>query len=906
MKTQDALTLKDVAVTLWQLGYTPIPLKADSKSPAIASWAEFHDCRPTLDEVQLMFENHVGNIGVILGRPHNEVCVLDVDDIELFLRTTGDLLDRLLSLPTPIVKTPKGFHIYFRYPSGVTFTVKRRLSDIGAELRGDRAYVVIPPSSVNGKTYQWLKDPATNPPIPLPAEVYTLFFAHQTPTETDNQRPSENGNLSPETIEAVKVVLSPYWTVGNRHNLSLYLAGWLAKEGYSLTEVETLLTTIAEASGDEEMRDRLRAVSDTFVKATNGGTIKGWDGLREILDQSVLNTLKALLGRKPSQNGNETLDRPSNPTTDLGNAERLAKKFGEILRFVPQWGWVYWDGRRWVRDVGNCVVTKFAEETVKEIYHEASEAGDPSERVKLAKWAIASESRHRISAMIELATALLHEDASKFDNDPYLLNCLNGVVNLRTGELLPHDPSFRITKLCPVVYDPDAKAPTWEKFLSDIFCGDQSLIDYIQRAVGYSATGDVCEDAFFICWGSGSNGKSTFINVISHVLGDYAKAIAPDALLRRNQQSDTHPTAIADLCGVRFGVAMETDEGRVLSAARVKMLTGRDTVKARFMRRDYFQFKPTHKLWLVTNHKPIVPDTTPAMWRRIHLIPFVAFFDEKTRDTKMTEKLLAEAEGILAWIVKGCLEWQKVGLNPPKVVREATREYQTENDKLQLWLEECCVPDPKAVTPFSDLYASYENWCRENDEEVVSKKAFANMLLEKGYKTVKTRINGKTVKAKVGLRLRDDADGQPPNDTDPSDAQPTDKPPDITPIADNPPIQGSLLDQMAETDDKWAEIRDLATQLFGDDADIAIQTISQVRYGVDPHQLDDDALQDFLLWLKAEKESEADLSLWKEMIELTKVKIGDTKEGESNGLPVSSSDVECGDANECYDNDYPF
>ncbi|MEM2567414.1 MAG: phage/plasmid primase, P4 family [Candidatus Bathyarchaeia archaeon] len=757
---------------LYDAGFTPIPLQPNDKRPVtveindkVWTWGEWATRRPSWDEVERVFTQAIAkygdiNIGLLCGRPHGDLIVLDIDDPDRF----RDFCNRKeLTLPkTPIVKTRKGYHVYFRYPDGLNVTRINRVSDIGVELRGDNHYVVAPPSVVDGKTYQFVSrnGELCDLSVPLADIPATLLDELMKPTPARTQPvPSTNGShLTPEAVATVKTLLSPHWTAGSRHDLSLYLAGWLAKEGYAYDEVEGLILEVADAAGDDEVKDRLQAVRDTYNKALNGNEVKGWQGLAEKLDNAVLAALRGLLSKKVQPNGDATFDRPEKPTTDLGNAERLVRLYGDRIKFVPQWGWLVWDGRRWVRDKGNVMVTKFAEETVKTIYQEAAEATDPNERVKLAKWAIASENRQRIYAMIELAAPMLRDEAENFDRDPYLLNCLNGVLDLRTGELKPHDPELRLTKLCPVNYDPDADAPTWLKFLSDIFCGDQDLVAYVQRALGYSLTGDVCEDVMFICWGSGSNGKTTLFKVVSEILGDYAKSIAPDALLRKSQQSDSHPTTIADLCGVRLAIAQETDEGRHLAAARVKGLTGRDKIKARFMRQDYFEFNPTHKIWLATNYKLVITDTTYAMWRRIQLIPFRAFFDETRRDKHMTEKLLAEREGILAWLVQGCLEWQKQGLNPPKVVREATEEYRSEMDKIQAYLEACCIYDPNAVTPFAELYDSYVSWCKENDEEPLGKRAFGNRLSEKGFEKVK--VKGE-IAGRRGLKLKDDGDDEP-------------------------------------------------------------------------------------------------------------------------------------------------
>jgi putative DNA primase/helicase len=275
----------------------------------------------------------------------------------------------------------------------------------------------------------------------------------------------------------------------------------------------------------------------------------------------------------------------------------------------------------------------------------------------------------------------------------------------------------------------------------------------MQRALGYSITGDTSEQVLFIAWGLGSNGKSTLFRTIQHILGDYARSVAKDALMKRNGKGDTHPTAIANLVGCRFALLQETEEGRQLDASAIKWVTGGDKITARFLYRDYFEFYPEFKVWLVTNYKPVVADTTYAFWRRLILIPFRAIFDERRRDREMPNKLWAERDGILTWLVQGCLRWQEDGLNPPKVIMEATKEYQTEMDALQQWLEDCCVADPKAETHFADLYASYTEWCKERDETPVSKRKFGERLSEKGYESVLIRdsVLGKPVKARKGV-----------------------------------------------------------------------------------------------------------------------------------------------------------
>ncbi|MEM2079750.1 MAG: phage/plasmid primase, P4 family [Nitrososphaerota archaeon] len=746
MTYQHENLVKDYAFAYHQLNFVVIPTIPQKKQPAV-EWGSFQLNRASWNEIERLFDEAIEKygdcgIGVICGKVSGLV-VLDVDDENKW----HEFCRKHNLNPEPssiVVKTPHGWHFYFRYPRDkqINRLAIRDDKEIIAELRGDNHFVVCPPTKMSDSEYIFVKDDPFTTPLPdIPDELFRAFVQ----SNSNHRR-----TLSDEVKQQIVDILTKYWDEGTRHDLTLGFAGFCARRGVSEGDVMDIVTRCVTKAGDRELKDRLRAVEDTYLRHAEGNDIVGLSLLEQIMTNDDLKSLIEIM--KPPTNGSVTVIKF--PPTDLGNAERLVEQYREQIAFVPSWGWLVWNGRRWVTDKSEAILTELAGKVVRSIYDEISSLGSKEERERLAKWAIASESEKRIASMLKLARAYCIANPDEFDANPNLLNCLNGVVNLETGELMSHNPSFKLTKLCPVEYHPDAEAPLWEKFLDDIFLGDRDLVSYIQRVLGYALTGEVVEEGFFICWGTGSNGKSTFFGVLLEILGDYAKTISSDAILRKSQQSDSHPTAIADLFGVRLAVVHETDEGKYLSAARVKMLTGRDIVKARFMHRDYFQFRPTHKIFLVTNYKPIIRDTTPAMWRRIHLIPFRAFFDEQTRDVRMMQKLLAEKEGILAWLVRGCLEWREKGLNPPAIVREATKQYRTEQDVIQSWLEENCVADPNAFTSFKELYDDYVNWCKENDEEPAGQRSFANRLSEKGFETKMVKIEGKVMKVRQGIRLK--------------------------------------------------------------------------------------------------------------------------------------------------------
>lgn len=297
-----------------------------------------------------------------------------------------------------------------------------------------------------------------------------------------------------------------------------------------------------------------------------------------------------------------------------------------------------------------------------------------------------------------------------------------------------------LTHHTPIAYDEKATAPTWLRFLDEVFSGDSDLIAFLQKAVGYSLTGDVREQCLFIGHGVGSNGKSVFLNILHKLLGSLSLQAAPDLLMADKQRR--HPTEQADLFGKRLVICQETEEGRRLKEVLVKQLTGGDTVRARRMHEDFWEFSPSWKIWLSTNHKPEIRGTDHAIWRRIRLIPFnVKFHDPgdgwPIKDLSMEEKLTAELPGILTWAVQGCLAWQRHGLQAPPAVKQATEGYRQEMDVLAAFLAECCVIQPHCQVSAADLYAAYTQWCERSGEFAEKQRKFGMCLTVRGFQRIK-------------------------------------------------------------------------------------------------------------------------------------------------------------------------
>ena len=443
--------------------------------------------------------------------------------------------------------------------------------------------------------------------------------------------------------------------------------------------------------------------------------------------------------------------------TDLGNAERLVEKHGADLRYCYAWEkWLVWDGRLWkVDDTGE--VERKAKETVRAIYAEAAHAEGGDTRKALANHAKSSEARSRIEAMISLARSEpgIAVTPEELDADPWALNVFNGTVDLRSGELREHRREDLITKIAPVEYHPDATAPAWKAFLERVLPSEE-LCAFVQRASGYSATGDTSEQCLFINHGTGANGKSTYQEAISAALGDYAMRAPTEMLLAK--RSGGVPNDVARLKGARCVSASETEEGRRLAESLVKDLTGQDTITARFMRAEFFDFKPTHKLWLSTNHKPEIRGTDTAIWRRIRLVPWSVTIPPTEQNKKLPATLRHELPGILAWIVRGCLEWQRRGLQAPDEVRKATGAYRAEMDVLAGFVAECCEVSEHQRAYARELYAAYKRWCDETGERIESQKKFGGRLKERGFlndrdsKTGRSMWSGLALNAEWTLR----------------------------------------------------------------------------------------------------------------------------------------------------------
>ena len=423
--------------------------------------------------------------------------------------------------------------------------------------------------------------------------------------------------------------------------------------------------------------------------------------------------------------------------TDLGNARRLVAMRGQdILYQLPDGPYLVWDGMRFTDDAGAVQLERMAQETIYAMHADAIYATeDETERRARIKHALASESRRAIASMVALVRSQpgISVRADQLDSDGSLLNVLNGTVELN-NEARVREPrrEDRITKLIPVNYKPDAQCAVWLAFLDRVLGGNRELIGFLRRFLGYSLTGRTNEQVIAIAHGGGANGKTTFLQAAKMILGDYGQSVPMDTFLV-NKHVDTARPDLARLRGARFVAAVESDSGRRFAEGLVKLVTGQDTIVARRLYREHFEFTPTFKVIIATNHRPVIRGTDEAIWRRIRLVPFTVTIPPNERDRELPDKLQAEREGILAWAIQGCLEWQRDGLGMPKDIEDATGAYRQDMDILGDFIKAHCTVNAQQSATAAALYESYITWAHKTGEKPMTQKAFGLALRERGF-----------------------------------------------------------------------------------------------------------------------------------------------------------------------------
>lgn len=595
------------------------------------------------------------NIGIRTGVASG-IMVLDIDPRNGGDETLERYIEQFGALPdSPTVSTGgNGRHFYYQFVSGTKSTP---LQD-GIDLKSEGGYVVAPPSlHASGTAYAWLV---------LPTNV-AIGEAPDWVAKEQRAKHREPFALREPLVE------------GHRHNDAVKTAGQLRRWGFNQDFIFQVLSDRSNQWYQPPLgSDELNAIAYSSQE---------WDGSPALVMGHELN--------------------------DAGNALRFVDQNSQVVRYLTTHGWVVYDDKRWImRDELN-IAQELAKRVVSHISDEIKPDTPQEQADALFKWQKASGNGQHIWTMMRLASSDSHIAAnfSDFDRDPWVINVLNGTVNLRSGKLDPHERESYISKVAPVVFDPKAKCPTWLAHLDLVMQGNKELIDYLQRLLGYCLTGVVTESVFPIFWGSGQNGKSTLLRAVRNIMGfEYATTAPPGFLMVKGREE--HPTEVAGLAGARLVAASETGRGAKLNVEQMKQLTGEDRLKARYMRMDYFEFPITFKIIYMTNHKPVVANTEIATWRRIKLIPFKAQILPYQRDPLIDEKLRYESSGIFNWLLEGCRWWQRDGMMEPKEVAAATRAYRKDSDSLGEFISEKLSFGEGKKISVTTMHKAYEAWAQ--------------------------------------------------------------------------------------------------------------------------------------------------------------------------------------------------
>ena len=571
------------------------------------------------------------------------------------------------------------------------------------------------------------------------------------------------------------------------HQPLAYAALWAADSGASeLTEPTFKQWMKTQHYGKQDIIGQLHLcaqVASDYVDANDWfdllsewqdaiGRIGGKDALNEYAEHtkrhgSDLESIHRLLTKMEGAGHraeaiNAILSTESYEPSDNGNARMFADIYGCDIRYIHEWKrWLVWNGKRWVDDTEGLLhrkVDHFIRQTMAEY---CGNINDHRKREDYFKHIAKSQNKYRIDGMLALAAEKLKISVNRLDADPWLFNVQNGTVDLTTGEIREHRRDDLLTKMADIKYDQTAECPTWRTFLHRIFADPSTgeprhdLIRFMQRSAGYALTGSVESQCFWILHGSGANGKTTFINALLHILGDYGLQGQQSLLLSDRNSQKSNSEDEASLFGVRFATCSETEQRQRLNEAKIKRLTGGNRIAAMRKYEHQITFDATHKIWMDCNHRPTMRGDDYAMRRRIMLVPFEVRIPQGEQDGQLQKKLEAEASGILNWMLEGLKAWRHDGLNPPNIVMDAVNAYACENDVLGQFLAEYTQDNDAGRIAQSDIYAKYKMWAEDNGlSHPLTKPRLFQELQERGYG--KAKIKG--VRVIKGIEWQDEDD----------------------------------------------------------------------------------------------------------------------------------------------------
>jgi P4 family phage/plasmid primase-like protien len=760
-------------------GLCCIPIQRGRKQ-ANGAWKCYQTDRPRVEELHEWFASGQHDIGLVCGQSSGNLYALDFESQPAYQDWAGKveaefphLLDQLA-----IATTPRGIHVLFRTmgprPSEKLAYVPAPEKDgeqedwqVMIESRGHGGYIVAPGSADERRG--WLHQVTVLPPPRLEDTVTDRLLdlarafdqkgkhrADQTASSevaptTHAPARSNNGQATP--LERARKYLDACEPAiegeGGDDRTFKILCKLIHGFGLTHRQVwEAIRPWNARCQPPWEMEELNRKINE----AREHGSCP--DLLGEQPRHVEQSPARAVVVAEAQESPSEVLE------TDVGNMTRFVQRHGQELRYCGPWNkWLCWTGSHWAPDTAGTPMY-LAMETARQLLRSAADLSGAAQQAAV-KHAMASLNVYRLEAMVRLASVYpsLQVTPNQLDSDPLLLSLPNGTLDLRKRVIRNHQRTDLITRICPTRYDDRAECPTWTKFLSEVFCANQDLIGFMQKLMGYCLSGLTTEHILPILVGTGANGKSVFIGAMQHVLGpDFYCTAAPELLMCH--RGDRHPTEMADLFGKRLVVCSETPESGRLNETLCKLLTGGDRLKARRMREDFWEFTPSHKLFLVTNHLPEVPGGGHGTWRRLRVIQFSRTFTEKEQDKQLPDKLQAEASGILNWCIYGYRAWQQGGLNPPQCVLLATRDYQVEEDVVGQFIDTCCAKGTEERISATALYTNFKLWrkkCGVKDVDMPTQRAFGNGMNAHGFERGKS--NG--VKVYKGITMRQGWEGGP-------------------------------------------------------------------------------------------------------------------------------------------------
>jgi putative DNA primase/helicase len=717
--------------------WTKIPYDASGQhkasSTAPITWAPFENVFATYQK------GEVDGIGYVLSEKQHLVAI-DLDhcrDAETgAIADWAQIIVTALDTYTEVSPSGTGLHLFLKGTLPVRGGKRGQI-----EVYQSARYVTI--------TGNHLADTPTT--IKARQEALNVFYQQTFETKARRATPVPHASNGHNPLSDDDALLQKALEAKNGSKFSKLWAGDTS-DYPSASEADLALCGLLSFwTKDAEQIDRLFRRSDLYRDKwdePHGETTYGERTIHQALAHQTEHWTPPRQQHKTSEAGNQSASgsangsggSPQTPYSDQYNAEAFVKAHGQNVRYCEDWDrWLIYDGKRWKID-NTGEVMRLAKHTIKTMAAQLVEIQGEAEVKAFLAHIKRSLSMRSLEAMVKCARSEpgIPVTPDAFDRDPWLFNVQNGTIDLRTGELYDHRREDLLMKVSPVPYLTDATCPLWEKTIHEIYAGDEELIRFDQKVSGYTLTGDTREQIVLICHGSGANGKSTKQSIIREIMGEGEYALRTNIKAFMESTAHHQPGSveyyIAKLHNVRFAYASEGEEGARLSESLIKDVTGGvDHITGRHPYGSPFSFRPRFKLWLATNHEPVIRGTDPAIWRRTRKIPFTVSFEGR-EDKELFDKLRQELPGILRWAVKGCLLWQMHGLEPPKAVKDATVAYRRAMDVVGRFIEDCCTVAPYAKVESTLLYQAYVQWCTDNGEQALSQRKLAERLRERGLR----------------------------------------------------------------------------------------------------------------------------------------------------------------------------